>query len=202
MKNFLDKKKWISLIYKVLIAGGIILVDLLTKSFFQSYFVDGDRNPIIVIEKVISFVYIRNTGAAFGIFADNAYLLAIFSVVFVLAFLLFDFFCGEKNTWYFLGFSFILGGAIGNMVDRIAFGYVRDFIYLNFMDWFPVFNVADVFLSVGMACFVVYIIFYMFKEEKVEEPKVEKLTETEEVVDSSVVENVDTSSDNKEQNNG
>ena len=88
------------------------------------------------------------------------------------------------------------------MVDRIAFGYVRDFIYLNFMDWFPVFNVADVFLSVGMACFVVYIIFYMFKEEKAIEPKVEKLTETEEVVDSSVVEDVDTSSDNKEQNNG
>ena len=188
--------------YKVLIAGGIILVDLLTKSFFQSYFVDGDRKPIVVIEKVISFVYIRNTGAAFGIFEDNAYLLAIFSIVFVVAFVLFDIMCGDKNIWYFLGFGFILGGAIGNMVDRIAFGYVRDFIYLNFMDWFPVFNIADIFLSIGMACFVIYILFYMFNEEK---PKVEveKTLEGNETADSaSITENVDSSSDNKEQNNG
>lgn len=166
MKIFLNKQKWISLIYKCLVAGGIILVDLLTKSFFQSYFVDGDRNPIVVIDKVLSFVYVRNTGAAFGMFEDNAILLAIFSIVFLVVFLIFDFVCGSKNIWYLLGFGFVLGGAIGNMVDRIAFGFVRDFIYLDFMGWFPVFNIADIFLTVGMICFVIYIVFFMFKEDK------------------------------------
>lgn len=190
MKAFLDKKKWISLIYKCLIAGGIILVDLLTKSFFQSYFADGDRDPIVIIEKVISFVYVRNTGAAFGMFEDNAMMLAVFSVVFLIVFLIFDFVCGDKNIWYFLGFGFVLGGAIGNMVDRIAFGYVRDFIYLNFMKWFPVFNVADMFLTVGMICFAVYIVFFMFKDEKKEDKK--------ETLETSTTD----SSDTKEQDNG
>lgn len=164
MKISISKNKILSLIYKVLIAGGIILVDLLTKSFFQSYFIDGDRNPIVVINKVVSFVYVKNTGAAFGMFENNATLLAVFSVVFLVVFLIFDIICGSKNIWYFLGFSFILGGAIGNMVDRVAFGFVRDFIYLDFIN-FPVFNIADIFLTVGVICFSIYIVFYMFKED-------------------------------------
>lgn len=172
MKLSLNKSKILSLIYKLLIAGSIILVDLLTKSFFQSYFVDGDRDPIVIIDKVISFVYVKNTGAAFGIFSDNAILLAIFSIVFLVVFLIFDIFAGSKNIWYMLGFSFILGGAIGNMVDRIAFNFVRDFIYLDFMSWFPVFNIADIFLTVGVICFSVYILFYMFKEEKKDDNKI------------------------------
>ena len=164
MKMCFTKQKLFSLIYKILIAGGIILVDLLTKSFFQSYFVDGDRNPIVIIDKVVSFVYVKNTGAAFGMFENNAAMLAVFSILFLVVFLIFDVICGSKNIWYFLGFSFILGGAIGNMVDRIAFGFVRDFIYLDFIN-FPVFNVADMFLTVGVICFSIYIVFYMFKEE-------------------------------------
>lgn len=171
MKNIFTKQKLLNLLFKVLIAGTIILVDLLTKSFFQSYFVEGNRDVIVVIQDVISFVYVKNTGAAFGIFENNAIVLAIFSVVFLIIFLMFDIFCGSKNIWYFLGFSFILGGAIGNMVDRIVFNYVRDFIYLDFMGWFPVFNVADIFLTVGVICFVIYIVFYMFKEDKAKENK-------------------------------
>ena len=166
MKQTITKQKIVSLIFKLLIAGAIILVDLLTKSFFQNYFAEGEHEPISVIKNVISFVYVKNTGAAFGMFENNAILLATFSVVFLLAFILFDLFSGKKNVWYFLGVSFIIGGAIGNMVDRIAFGFVRDFIYLNFIGWFPVFNVADMFLTVGVICFMVYIVFFMFKEDK------------------------------------
>lgn len=171
MKKYITKQKIFSLILKLLVAGVIILVDLLTKNFFQNYFKNGDKSPINVISNVISFVYVKNTGAAFGIFENNAVLLAIFSVVFLLAFILFDLFSGKRNVWYFVGVSFIIGGAIGNMVDRVAFGFVRDFIYLDFIGWFPVFNIADLFLSVGVICFMVYIIFYMFKEDKPKEDK-------------------------------
>ncbi len=166
MKKVFTKQKLLSLIFKLLIAGVIILVDLLTKSFFQNYFANPDVPAIPVIDHVISFVYVRNTGAAFGIFKDNAIVLAIFSCLFLVAFVLFDIFTGKKNVWYFLGVAFIIGGAIGNMVDRIAFNFVRDFIYLDFLGWFPVFNIADVFLTVGVICFLVYIVFFMFKEDK------------------------------------
>lgn len=165
MKITFTKQKCLSLIFKLLVAGAIILVDLLTKTFFEGYFSDVNHDKINVIKNVVSFVYVKNSGAAFGIFENNAVLLAIFSIIFLLAFLAFDVFLSKKNVWYFIGYSFIIGGAIGNMVDRIAFNYVRDFIYLDFMGWFPVFNVADMFLTIGVICFMIYIAFFMFDKK-------------------------------------
>lgn len=156
-------KKIIRIIIMFLVAGALIYVDILSKSHFEEI---ATSDMITFIPNVISFVYVKNSGAAFGIFQNNAYVLALFSIVFIVLFILLDFIYGKKNWWYKIGFCFVLGGAIGNLFDRIKLGFVRDFIYLDFMDWFPVFNLADVFLTIGVICFAVYIIFFMQKDKK------------------------------------
>ena len=71
----------------------------------------------------------------------------------------------KANGWYRVGFACIFGGIIGNMVDRIFVGFVRDFISLDFIN-FPVFNVADIALTVGCICFAVFVIFFAFRDDK------------------------------------
>ena len=76
-----------------------------------------------------------------------------------------DFYYKSENGWYIAGFSLIVGGALGNFIDRICLGGVRDFIELKFIE-FPIFNFADVFLTCGVICYLVYLIFYEFKKTK------------------------------------
>ncbi len=155
------KKYYISLIIKVSTIAIMIALDLLSKLYFQTYFESGGET-ITLIEYVLGFTYLKNTGAAFGMLGDNTVLLVIFTVVFLLVFAFVDFYYKSNNGWYIAGFSLIVGGAIGNFIDRIAFGYVRDFIELKFIE-FPIFNLADVFLTVGVICYIVYLVFYEFK---------------------------------------
>ena len=78
----------------------------------------------------------------------------------------------------------ILGGLFGNLIDRIAFGYVRDFVHLDFMS-FPVFNVADIALTVGCICFIIYVLFCNpFGEEEQKTAQGEKVSQNDTKVES------------------
>ncbi len=156
------KKYYLGLIIKVSSIALMIGIDLLSKLYFQNYFEAGGQN-ITLINNVLGLTYLKNTGAAFGMLGDNTVLLIIFTVVFLAIFAFIDFYYKSSNGWYIAGFSLIVGGAIGNFIDRIVFGYVRDFIELKFID-FPIFNLADTFLTVGVICYIVYLVFYEFKQ--------------------------------------
>ena len=140
------------MILKVLIFAGVFALDMVSKALL-------DYKNIPLIDGVISFSYVHNTGAAWGIFGNSTWLLAIFSLIFVIAFIYFDRKLKIENTLYKISFALVLAGTIGNMVDRVILGYVRDFIYLDFLKTFPVFNVADMSLVIGMILLAIYIIF-------------------------------------------
>src|SRR5690554_6534471 len=111
---FKIKKGYIKfLIIKLLIISTLVGADVLTKMYFKQNFVVGQTAA--VLPGIFSFKYVQNTGAGFGIFKGGAVVLAVLSVLFLILIFLFDFFKGEKHVLYVLSFSFIVGGAIGNL---------------------------------------------------------------------------------------
>ena len=158
------KKYYFSLVIKIVAIVLMIAIDMATKCYFENYFNHGGED-IILIDKIIGITYTINTGAAFGIFGDNTILLAIFTVLFIAVFGFIDFYYRSDNGWYVVGFSLIIGGALGNFIDRIALKGVRDFIELRFIE-FPIFNFADLFLTAGVICYLVYLLFYELKKPK------------------------------------
>ncbi len=123
------------------------------------------NGPIPIWEGVFQLNYQENTGAAFSILTGQRWLLLVVTVV-LLAVLLWALFTGwMKNSWGRMSLRLIIAGAIGNMIDRFLLGYVVDMLDFCLID-FPVFNVADVLLcvGVGMMCFYILVI----------EPKLEK----------------------------
>lgn len=158
----LMKKRTSYIIIGITIVVGIIL-DLVTKSYFAEYF-SVHSEDIVVIPNFFIFTFLKNTGAAYGIFGDSTVMLSIVSILFVITFIIYDIFNHQNNIWYSLGIGLIISGAIGNLVDRLFLGYVRDFISLRIFNF--VFNLADLFITIGVICFLIYLIINIVKEKK------------------------------------
>ena len=136
----------------------VLLVDLTTKAIF------GDCEFFNVIPNVIDFETNHgNDGVAFGLLSGKKWLLIILTLCLIAIMLFFDIRYKQKGKIYSIGFAFMIGGAIGNFVDRICFGYVRDFIKFAFMPNFPTFNFADSFLCVGVTLICIHLLFLMPK---------------------------------------
>jgi len=140
----------IDLILTFVPATFIIIIDQFTKVFFSKLLVVGESIP--VIKNVFHFTLIHNTGIAFGLFKDQG-LVFIVIPIFAIALLAFNIYYYRQNNEalshiYILGFSLILGGAIGNLIDRIRIGYVIDFIDFPHNFW-PVYNIADSAITIG-----------------------------------------------------
>lgn len=144
--------------------GVVITLDLLTKKFIVPMVENGGK--IVIIPKFLELFYVENTGASFGIFKNNTLVLSIVSAVSSVGLIIFMVFTANriKHPFYRVAIVLIIGGAIGNLYDRIALGYVRDFLNYMFID-FPVFNVADNALVIGTILLAVYVIFF-YKDPK------------------------------------
>ena len=127
-------------------------------------------NSTDVLKGLFGFERVNNTGAAFGIFGNGTLVLTVFSILAVLliGFVLYKY-RKELPVIGRIGLALIIAGGIGNLIDRIALGYVVDFIRLDFMD-FPRFNVADCCACVGTALVLIALIFEK-KLKKVEKEK-------------------------------
>ena len=129
-------KKFVKLsIIKFLVILIVIVLDLVTKHFF--YKTNYNIIPYIIGFREMSSL---NTGGAWGILGSSTWLLIAITIIAVVCFCIFDLWIKKTNIFYSLSISFLLGGAIGNLIDRIALGGVRDFIYFQFMPNFPTFN--------------------------------------------------------------
>lgn len=114
---------------------------------------------IKVIPNFFSIKYVQNTGAAWGIFSDQTMLLTIIGAIFLIVlnrYLAKEF---KFTKFSMIGYGFLIGGMIGNLVDRILHGYVIDFLSFRIFSYdFPVFNVADILIVVGVFFLVVDLI--------------------------------------------
>lgn len=126
-------------------------LDQLTKYWILQSFQLRQTQPLIA--GVFHFTYVRNYGAAFSILDGQVESLRWLSLIVSLALMALALFGPELSFWDRLGYGFILGGAMGNGIDRFVLGYVVDFLDFRLIN-FPVFNLADVFINVGIACLI------------------------------------------------
>ncbi|KGK86155.1 signal peptidase II [Clostridium sp. HMP27] len=145
----------------IIIILGVIL-DRITKMWALKDLAIG--RDLIIIKNFFQFSYLENTGAAFGIFRDKTIFLAIITFVIAIGILFYLFKYKPQSLILRLSLAFIISGAIGNLIDRVYYKYVVDFILLHYKDmyYFPTFNVADIFVTMGTALLALYVI----KEEK------------------------------------
>lgn len=152
---------WIIMVIAVIAA--VILVDQISKILVLAYLYE---EQIDLIEGVLRFTYVENRGMAFGLLADHRWIFLICSVVGIglIAFYLFRYVHRNLSR---VSLALIIGGGIGNMIDRLRLGFVVDFIdFCAFDFWVWVFNVADAAVCVGAALFVLDLILEMVADIK------------------------------------
>ncbi|MBI4368288.1 MAG: signal peptidase II [Candidatus Omnitrophica bacterium] len=130
------------------IAGIVLLLDQLTKFFALAYLSSGH---IPIVPHVFHLSLVENTGVAFGFFRGHPELLTGIITVSVLCLFAFSKFFWRETLYRRVAYGLILGGAIGNWIDRLRFEHVIDF--LDFRVW-PVFNIADACITIGVSLFV------------------------------------------------
>jgi signal peptidase II len=137
----------------VLASVAVVAIDQATKASVQMHFRPGEH---YVVTSFFSLVFAFNTGMAFSFMHDVEGSRYFLSAVAVVAALIIVWLLRRGgNRWYCCGLAFILGGAIGNLWDRVALGHVVDFLLFHWRDWYyPAFNVADSAITVGAALLV------------------------------------------------
>ena len=126
-----------------IIVAIVILLDQITKFFATSFL--QLNTPIIFIKNFLNFTLVHNRGAAFGVFQNQLFLFILISII-AIALIFYNLRYKENSTIFKLSLSLILGGAIGNLIDRLRYGFVIDFLDLRI--W-PVFNLADSVITIA-----------------------------------------------------
>ena len=131
-------------LYYLFLSIFIVLIDQFTKNLMFY------NNELFINKDFLLFKleFVKNYGAAFNIFSGSRIFLSLISIIFSILLIYFIFRKNTLNSSDLYSYSFILGGTIGNGIDRISKGFVVDFINLNIIN-FPVFNIADISINIG-----------------------------------------------------
>jgi len=159
-----DKAEWVLFLG---VAALIFLVDQASKYLILRNLSLGEAwNPIPFLRPFVTLTHVTNTGAAFGMFRDHGTLFAIVAILVVVGIVVFYRYLPTNQVWLRVSLGLQLGGALGNLLDRVRLGSVIDFI--DFKIW-PVFNLADTAIVVGVAILAFYLLFTEQEEgERVE----------------------------------
>lgn len=134
-----------SYLWFALISVSIVLVDLFVKRWIVAEFPVGRPTPLI--GTVLFITHVHNTGGAFGLFSNLRFLFIIMGIIVPVLIMIFYKKLFEKGKVWIIAAALVTGGAIGNEIDRVMYGYVIDFLDVRF--W-PIFNVADIAISAGI----------------------------------------------------
>ena len=119
---------------------------------------------IPLIKNVLEFYYIENTGTAWGMFGGGRIFFLVLTVIIMAVLVYITYKLPTTKKYMLMRITILLGsGAVGNFIDRLFLGYVRDFIYFRLIN-FPVFNVADCYVTIGLALFIIMVLF-IYKDE-------------------------------------
>ena len=173
------------MVISIIVIALSVIFDQVTK-FLAVRHLYGNE-PIDVIDGVFRFSYVENRGAAFGMLGEHRWVFMVISTVAIVGLLVYLFKFAPKNQLLSIGLSLVVGGGIGNMIDRVCLGYVVDFLdFCAFPDvWMWVFNIADVCVCVGAAIIALYLVIDIVNEAK----KQKETKEAEEVKEDSKEEN-------------
>lgn len=140
----------------ILILG--IVLDRISKIWALNTLASG--KDIVIIKNLFTFSYLENRGAAFGIFQNRLIFLSLITVIVILGVAYFIVKYKPTSKLLKISLSLIISGAIGNLIDRIYYKFVVDFIMLHYKDvyFFPTFNVADTLVVIGTILLAIYIL--------------------------------------------
>ncbi len=144
------------MLWTLLIIAAAVALDQWTKSLAVSHLQPIGSYPLI--ENILHFTYVENRGAAFGMLANHRWVFMVLSTLAIGLMLFWLLKERPKSKWVQVAGAMIIGGGIGNMIDRVVLGYVVDFIDVRAIDFY-VFNVADSFVCVGcgmILCWALY----------------------------------------------
>ena len=159
-------------IYLMLVVAGVItIIDQLTKYLIAVNI--AEKTAIPVIRNFFYIVHTTNSGIAWGLLEGQTTLLILITLV---AFVLFGYIAKDVDfkhkKFLSFGIALMIGGAVGNFIDRVISGEVVDFLdFYFFGESFPVFNVADIALTIGMTCFAIDVLFFESKRESITNDK-------------------------------
>lgn len=152
------KNAWQNVMLLICIAVPMLLLDWGTKWLVQNYITQGTET-IQVIPGFFNLRHDRNTGAAFGVLAGHRFLLILITIV-ALVFIFTYYLRFRESRWMQVSLGFLLGGALGNFIDRLYLGEVIDFLQFGIVSqglFWPTFNVADISVCIGAAMLIVYL---------------------------------------------
>ncbi len=143
-------------IIALIIGIAIAAVDQIIKYFISIYL--QPVGSITVIDNLLNLTYVENRGVAFGMFSDMRWIFVAVTVILIIAVVAVMFVKRPKSKMFYLSVALIVGGGIGNLIDRIFYGYVIDYLSLSFFP--PVCNFADYCITIGTILLIIYLFFF------------------------------------------
>lgn len=132
-----------------------LIIDIISKVVISSLMDVYDS--IVIVKNFFYITYVRNTGAAWSIFEGRVLGLVIVSLIIISFIIYYISKHRPKSRLEKVGYSLILGGAFGNLLDRVIYGYVIDFLDFNIFGYdYPIFNLADCFIFIGVVLLIIY----------------------------------------------
>ncbi len=158
-----NKKRVFSLLFYIIGIAVLTELDQITKVLAESKLMG--KPDFKVIGDALVFSYLRNSGAAWGMLSGKINLFLVFTVIVMLivTYVIINLPATKKYMPLLITCTLLVSGAVGNFIDRVRFGYVRDFIYFKLIN-FPVFNVADCYVTVSVVLLIILILF-VYKDD-------------------------------------
>lgn len=145
--------------YIALIIGIILAaLDQIIKYFVTVYLQPVDS--VSVIDNLLSLTYVENRGVAFGMFKDMRWIFVILTTIMLVIIIFYMFKKRPQGKFFYICAGMIIGGGIGNLIDRVLYGYVIDYLSLSFFS--PVCNFADYCITIGTVMLMIYILFFSY----------------------------------------